>query len=90
LYKSKLSNIHIDESGENKFTDPKKLNPVIIIDDKSTVPEICRVVLYKSKFSNNHIDESGENKFTDPKKLNLVIIIDDKSTIAEMRRIVLC
>ena len=36
LYKSKLSSIHIDESGKNKFTDPKKLNPVIILDHKST------------------------------------------------------
>jgi hypothetical protein len=31
---------------ENKFTDPKKIDPIIIIDDKSTDPETYRAVLY--------------------------------------------
>ena len=38
-----------DESAdiiEDESIDPKKINPVIIIDDKSTDPEMRRVVLY--------------------------------------------
>jgi hypothetical protein len=45
----------------NKFTDPKKITPVIIINDKSTDPEICRVVLYLEETNANHIDKSIDN-----------------------------
>ena len=41
---------HIEDESvdiiEDESIDPKKINPVIIIDDKSTNPEMRRVVLY--------------------------------------------
>ncbi len=41
-----------DESAdiiEDESIDPKKINPIITIDDKSTDPEMRRVVLYYRK-----------------------------------------
>jgi hypothetical protein len=48
-YASKYEAYIEDESAdiiEDESIDPKKINPVIIIDDKSTDPEMRRVVLY--------------------------------------------